>query len=51
MEAITYVGQWLANAFVAVWSAIGTWGVVGVCLIAPVVLNRIGNLVKKIFQF
>ena len=51
MESITLVGEFMANAFVQLWTAIGTWGVIGVGIIAPTVLRKIGGLVKKIFQF
>lgn len=51
MEQITKVGEWLANAFVSLWTAFGTWGLFGIGIIAPAVLIRVGNLVKKIFKF
>lgn len=51
MDDILLVGEFFANAFTMLWNAIGTWGVIGVGIIAPAVLYKIGNLVKKIFQF
>lgn len=51
MDVIVRVGEFMANAFVALWSAIGTWGVIGVGIIGTQVIYRIGNLIKRIFQF
>ena len=51
MDDIVLIGNFFADSFVKLWSAIGTWGVIGVGIIAPTVLYKIGNLVKKIFQF
>lgn len=51
MEPIVQVGQFLADSFLQLWTALGTWGVIGVGIIAPAVLYKVGNLVKKIFQF
>lgn len=51
MDVIIQVGEFMANSFVELWNAIGTWGVFGVALVAPFVLRKIGNLIKKIFQF
>lgn len=51
MEQIIEVGEWLADAFTMLWSAIGTWGIFGIGIIAPVVLKRVVYLFKKIFNF
>lgn len=51
MDDLLLIGEFFADSFVSLWSAIGTWGVIGVGIIAPTVLYKIGNLVKKIFQF
>lgn len=51
MSVIVQVGEFLADSFVKLWSAIGTWGVIGACIISVAVLVRIANLLKKIFQF
>lgn len=51
MEAITSTGQFMANAFISLWSAIGTWGVIGVGIIAPFIFKKIAGLIKRIFQF
>ena len=51
MEVIVQAGEFMANAFVTLWNAIGTWGVIGVGIVAPVILKKIGNLISKIFQF
>lgn len=51
MNVITQVGEFLADSFVKLWSAFGIWGVIGACIIAPQVILRIANLLKKIFQF
>lgn len=51
MQVIVQVGEFMANSFVKFWSAIGTWGVIGVGIVAPVVLRKVGNLIKQIFQF
>lgn len=51
MTVIVQIGEFIANSFVKLWTAFGTWGVLGVCIIFPVILSRIVNLIKKIFQF
>lgn len=51
MEVIVQAGEFFANAFVELWTAIGTWGVIGVGIVAPVILRKIGDLIKKVFQF
>ena len=51
MNVIVQVGEFLADTFVKLWTAFGTWGVLGACIIAPAVIVRIANLLKKIFQF
>lgn len=51
MEPILKVGQWMADCFTALWLEIGTWGVIGVGIIATTILYRVGRLLKKIFQF
>ena len=51
MDVIVQVGEFLANTFIKFWNAFGTWGVIGVCIIAPAIFVRIVNLLKKIFQF
>lgn len=50
MDVIVQVGDFFADSFLKIWTAIGTWGVIGVGIIAPTVLFKIGNLLKKIFQ-
>lgn len=51
MDVIVQAGQFMANSFIALWNAIGTWGVIGVSIVAPFVLRKIGELIKRIFQF
>lgn len=51
MDVIVRVGEFVANTFIMFWNAFGTWGVIGVCIIAPPIFARIVNLIKKIFQF
>ena len=51
MENITLVSQFMVNSFKALWAAIGTWGVIGVGIIAPAVLYKISQILKKIFRF
>lgn len=51
MDIIVQVGEFMANSFVKLWQAIGTWGVIGVGIVAPVVLRKVGNLISQIFQF
>lgn len=51
MEVIVQTGEFMANAFLQLWYAIGTWGVIGVGIIAPFILKKIGSLIKRIFQF
>lgn len=50
MDVITKTGEFMANAFLLLWNAIGTWGVIGVGIIAPAVLFKVGRLLKKVFQ-
>lgn len=50
MESITLIGEFLADSFLNLWTAIGTWGVIGVGIIAPVILQKVGNILKKVFQ-
>lgn len=51
MENITLVGQWLAQSFLKLWNAIGTWGVIGFGIIALPILYKLANIAKKIFNF
>ena len=51
MEVIVQTGEFMANSFIALWNAIGTWGVIGVGIVAPFILRKIGELIKRIFQF
>ena len=51
MDVILEVGQFMADSFTALWTAIGSWGVIGVGIIAPAVIYRISRILKKIFQF
>ena len=51
MQDIVMVGEWLANAFVALWTAVGTWGIMGIGIIGVAVIKRVGNLVQKVFKF
>ena len=51
MEVIVQAGEFMANSFIVLWNAIGTWGVIGVGIVAPFVLRKIGELIKRIFQF
>lgn len=51
MEVITQVGEWMANAFIALWNAIGTWGVIGFTIIAIPIIRKVSNLLKQILQF
>lgn len=50
MDQFVLVGEWLANAFIALWSAIGTWGIMGVGIVGIAVIRVISNLVKKVFN-
>ena len=50
-EQILECCKWIANAFVMSWNALGTWGLFGFCIIAPQIIIRVRNLVKKIFKF
>lgn len=51
MDVLVDVGQFLADSFLKLWSAIGSWGVIGFLIIAPFILRKIGNLIRKVFQF
>lgn len=51
MDVIVQTGEFMANSFVALWNAIGTWDVIGVGIVAPFILRKIGELIKRIFQF
>ncbi len=50
MAEIRQVGVFLGDSFLKIWNALGTWGVIGIGVICPVIIKRIGNLFKKIFQ-
>lgn len=51
LEVIVQTGEFMANCFVQLWSAIGTWGVIGVGIVAPVIFKKVGALIKRVFQF
>lgn len=51
MENITLIAQFMVNSFKAIWTAIGTWGVIGFGIIAPAVLYKISQILKKVFRF
>lgn len=51
LESITQVSQFMVDTFVSLWSAIGTWGVIGLGIIAPTVLYKVARLIKKTFTF
>lgn len=50
MNEIRQVGVFLGDAFLKLWNALGTWGIFGIGVICPVILKRIANLLKKIFN-
>ena len=50
MDLFVQCGEWLANAFVALWSAIGTWGIMGVGIVGIAVIRVVSNLFKKVFS-
>lgn len=51
MEVIAQVGEFLADSFLRLWTAVGTWGVIGFAIIAPAIIYRISRIMKKIFHF
>lgn len=51
MNAIVLVAEFLGQMLLALWNAIGTWGIIGVGIIAPMVIKRVANLVKKVFEY
>ena len=51
MAVITDIGEFMANSFSIIWNAMGTWGVIGVGIIGTVILRKIANLLKQVFQF
>lgn len=51
LDVILQAGEFMANSFIMLWSAIGTWGIFGLAIIAPVIIRKIGHLLKMIFQF
>ena len=51
MEEILMVGEWLANAFVALWTAVGTWGIMGIGIVGIAFIRVVTNLLRKVFSF
>lgn len=50
MTEITQVGEWMAETFLTLWNAIGTWGVIGVGIIAPTVIYKVVSIFKRILK-
>lgn len=50
MTEISMVGEWLADSFLQLWTAIGTWGVIGVGIIAPAVIYKVVSIFKRILK-
>lgn len=51
MEAITQVGSWLVFVMRSLWTALGTWGVIGFFIIAIPILYKIVRLARKLINF
>ncbi len=50
MNEISLVGEWLAESFLELWTAIGTWGVIGIGIIAPAVIYKVVSIFKRILK-
>lgn len=50
MEPIVQTGQFMADSFLALWTAFGTWGVIGVGIIAPAVIYKVVSVLKRILK-
>lgn len=50
MEPIVQTGEFLADSFISLWTAFGTWGVIGVGIIAPAVIYKVVSIFKKILK-
>lgn len=51
MADLTLIVQFMVNSFKSLWTAIGTWGVIGLGIIAPFVLKKIASLLKQVLRF
>ena len=51
LDALTQVAQFMVDTFVALWNAIGTWGVIGLGIIVPTVFRKIASLMKQVLRF
>ena len=52
MNDILKVGTFLGDAFYSLFNAIITnWGVIGIGFLIIFVVRKVGDLVKRIFQF
>lgn len=51
MADLTLIAQFMVDCFNSLWSAIGTWGVIGLGIIAPFVLKKIASLLKQVLRF
>lgn len=51
MADLTLIAQFMVDSFKSLWTAIGTWGVIGLGIIAPFVLKKIASLLKQILRF
>lgn len=51
MDAFRNVGLFMAQSFTKLWTAFGTWGVIGFGIIGVFVFKKIANLMKMIFEF
>lgn len=51
MQAITQVGSWLVHVMQSLWSAMGTWGVIGFFFIALPILYKVVRLARKLINF
>ncbi len=43
-------GDWAVNTFVSLWSAIGTWGIIGGFIISYGILRKVVSLLKKLWK-
>ena len=51
MDIFYSVAMFMGNCFTKIWTALGTWGVIGFGIIAVAVFRKISNLMKMIFEF
>lgn len=50
LSDLTAFGDWLVQTFVVLWSAIGTWGIIGGFIISYGLIRKIVLLLKTLWK-